>query len=307
MKRAILWSIAVAVALTLMACGEDATGDGGGPVTGAECRERLADSRFNGPVAQDAQAYGLVVNSDLAVGSNRILVGVLNDQDAPIGSPEMDVSLRFFDICESTEDPVATSDTEFIWTIEPVQGVFVAGAEFDSDGVYGAEMTIEGEGIDETSFARFEVKPQPLTPGIGAPAPASDSKTADDVKKLSQISTDPKPDRSFYRLSIADAVAEEQPFVLVFSTPKFCTSAVCGPTLDIVKDVAPDHPDVNFLHVEVYELPADPSDLQPVPAVREWGLPSEPWVFVVDASGEVAAKFEGGIGAEELDATLQRL
>src|SRR3970282_354931 len=30
-----------------------------------------------------------------------------------------------------------------------------------------------------------------------------------------------------------------------------------------------------------------------VPAVEEWGIPSEPYVFVVDADGDVAAKFEG--------------
>lgn len=291
-------------ALLLAACGG---GDEGGPVTGADCRQRVDDSTFTAAVPDDAEAYGLVVNSDLSVGSNRLLIGVLNDADAPIGSPEMEVSMDVFDICRSTEEPVASTDTEFIWTIEPVQGVFVGSAEFDREGKYGAEISIRGEGVDETVRTSFDVKAQPATPAVGAPAPTSDSKTAEDVKSLDQLTTDPKPDRSFYELSIADAVAAKQPFVLAFSTPKFCTSAVCGPTLDIVKGVAADHPDVNFLHVEVYELPADVNDLQTVPAVQEWGLPSEPWVFVVDADGNVAAKYEGGIGADELDAALQDL
>lgn len=292
-------------ALLLAACGGG--DDGGGAVTGADCRQRIEDSTFTAAVPDDAEAYGLVVNSDLSVGSNRLLVGVLNDADAPIGSPEMEVSMDVFDICRSTEEPVASTDTEFIWTIEPVQGVFVGSAEFDRDGKYGAEISIRGEGVDETVRTSFDVKAQPATPAVGAPAPTSDSRTAEDVKSLDQLTTDPKPDRSFYELSIAEAVAAKQPFVLVFSTPKFCTSAVCGPTLDIVKGVAADHPDVNFLHVEVYELPADVNDLQTVAAVQEWGLPSEPWVFVVDADGNVAAKYEGGIGAEELDAALQDL
>lgn len=303
MKRMLVTCMLVP-ALLLAACGG---GDEGGSVTGADCRQRIEDSTFTAAVPEDAQAYGLVVNSDLSVGSNRLLVGVLNDADAPIGSPEMDVSMKLFDICRSTEEPVASTDTEFIWTIEPVQGVFVGSAEFAREGKYGAEISIRGGGVDETVRTSFDVKPQPSTPAIGAPAPTSDSKTAEDVKGLGELTTDPKPDPSLYKLSIAEAVAAKEPFVLVFSTPKFCTSAVCGPTLDIVKSVAPEHPDVNFLHVEVYELPADVNDLQIVPAVQEWGLPSEPWVFVVDADGSVAAKFEGGIGADELDASLQDL
>jgi hypothetical protein len=293
----------VVPALVLAACG----GEEAGPVRGAACRERIEESRFTQTVPQDAKAYGLIVNSDLAVGSNRVLVGVLDDSDSPIGSPEMDVSMDLFDICSSTEEPVASSDTEFIWTIEPIQGVFAGRAEFEEAGTYGAEISIEGGSIDDTVFTSFDVKTEPSTPAIGAPAPPSDSKTADDVKDLELLTTDPKPDPSFYELSIADAVAAREPFVLAFSTPKFCTSAVCGPTLDVVKSVEADHPDVNFLHVEVYELPADVNSLQTVPAVQEWGLPSEPWVFIVDGAGNVAAKFEGGIGADELNAAIAAL
>ena len=36
----------------------------------------------------------------------------------------------------------------------------------------------------------------------------------------------------FYQVSVHDALAAHKPFVLVFATPAFCTSRVCGPTLD---------------------------------------------------------------------------
>jgi hypothetical protein len=302
MKRTSL-VLVLALALVAGACGEEEET----PVSGQACQQRIDSSEFNKPVPDDAEAYGLVVNSDLAVGPNRLLIGLLDGNDAPIGSPEMTVSMDIYDICKSETESVTSTDTEFIWTIEPVQGVYVGGAEFGAPGTYGAELTIKGDGIDETVKTRFDVKPQSSTPAIGAPAPTTDSKTAEDVKNLDEITTDPKPDPAFYEMSIADAVGAEEPFVLVFSTPKFCTSAVCGPTLDIVKGVAPEHPDVNFLHVEVYELPADPNNLQTVQAVQEWGLPSEPWVFVVGGDGAVAAKFEGGVGAEELNRTLSEV
>jgi hypothetical protein len=45
-------------------------------------------------------------------------------------------------------------------------------------------------------------------------------------------------------------------------------------------------------------------DLVTVPAVTEWGLPSEPWVFVVDDTGTVAGAFEGAASDEELKAAI---
>ncbi len=48
----------------------------------------------------------------------------------------------------------------------------------------------------------------------------------------------------------------------------------------------------------------DPENLEVVPAVQEWGLTSEPWVFVVDALGNVAGRFEGVVDPEEIEAAL---
>ena len=42
--------------------------------------------------------------------------------------------------------------------------------------------------------------------------------------------------------------------MLVFATPKFCTSAQCGPTLDKIKPFAAQYPGVTFINVEPYKL-----------------------------------------------------
>jgi hypothetical protein len=39
--------------------------------------------------------------------------------------------------------------------------------------------------------------------------------------------------------------------------------------------------------------------------VKEWNLPSEPWVFVVGRDGRVAAKFEGAVSVPELTAAVE--
>ena len=44
-----------------------------------------------------------------------------------------------------------------------------------------------------------------------------------------------------------------------------------------------------------------------VATVEEWGLPTEPWTFVVDREGRVQAKFEQFTPAEEIEAALKDL
>ena len=71
-----------------------------------------------------------------------------------------------------------------------------------------------------------------------------------------------------------------------------------------MRELAPQYPDVNFLHVEVFTNINDPANIVLAPAVEEWGLPTEPWVFVVDANGIVAGRYEGVVTPEELREVL---
>jgi hypothetical protein len=38
--------------------------------------------------------------------------------------------------------------------------------------------------------------------------------------------------------------------------------------------------------------------------MSEWGIDTEPWVFVLDENGRVAAKFNGPLSPQELTAAL---
>ena len=274
--------------------------------TGGTPESSATGSAFGGAFA-DAEAYPVFASTEVVIGENRFLVGLLDSNDAPIGSADIDMHIAFYDLDESETESVFDADMRFIETIPGERGLYVTKATFDSAGRWGAEVTVTGDGLDETVKAAFDVAEEGTTPAIGAPAPRSESLTADDVEKLSEISTDPHPDPAFYALSIKDAIAAKKPFVVVFSTPKFCTSQVCGPTLNIVKKASREFRRVNFIHVEVYENLDDPANLKPVRSVREWGLPSEPWVFVVDGKGLVAAKYEGTVTATELKEALGAL
>ena len=83
--------------------------------------------------------------------------------------------------------------------------------------------------------------------------------------------------------------------------------------MNIVKEIKDEYADrMNFIHVEVYDNPADIreqglSAARSVPALAEWGLPSEPWTFVVDGDGIVRAKYEGFIDSDELEVAISEV
>ncbi|MGH2729245.1 MAG: TlpA family protein disulfide reductase [Actinomycetota bacterium] len=252
-----------------------------------------------------AELFPVFASSELVVGENRFLLGLLDSNDAPIGSPDISVKAKFFFNAE--EEPRAETDLDFIWIDKPVRGLFATQVTFDTEGQWTTEIDIEGDGYDSTVRSGFPVLSESATPAIGEQPPASDTPTADDVKELSKISTDKHPDPAFYQVSIADALESGEPFVVVFATPKFCVSQTCGPMLDIVQDVAEGFAGVTFIHVEPYDLDKTPEELVPVDAAVDWGLPSEPWVFVMDDDGRVAAKFEGVLSTKELRNALSTL
>lgn len=288
--------VTLAGLLVLGACGERGADPAG--------REQAEDT-FSSNL-EDVETYPIFISSEIVVGENRFLVALRDGEtDAPVASPDIDVDISFFDLEESEDDPVAEVDTEFLWTSKPRSGVYVATPTFSRPGDWGAEVMVQGEGIEERVRGEFEVAEEPITPAIGDPAPPSNTPTAHGVDDIAQISSDEDPDPRFYERSISEALAAREPFVVVFATPKFCESQVCAPTLDTVKKVSRDFRDVTFIHSEIYEdlEPTNP----PVEAVTQWRLPGEPWVFVVDAQGRVAAKYEGVAGEAELRSTLRSL
>jgi len=282
--------VAVAAALSLSACSS-------GPEEGD-----VPTSKGVPTPGQDV--FPVVASSEIVVGDNRLQIGLIDENDAPVRSPKTTLQVDF--IGPGDEDPSDSSTMSFLWTIRPVQGLWVGEATFDRPGQWEAIIALQGGGYDAKVRTAFGVKKEGTTTAVGEKAPAVDTPTASDVADLSEITTDTDPNRSFYRMSIADAL-EAGPAVIVFATPKFCTSQACGPTLSIVKDAAKDFPGINFVHVEPYDLDKVPERLEPVPAVTTWGLPSEPWVFVTDGHGRLAAKYEGSVAPRELAAMLRRL
>ena len=93
----------------------------------------------------------------------------------------------------------------------------------------------------------------------GAAMPAIVTPTADDAPGVDPICTN-DPVCPLHDLTVAEALDEGRPLALLVATPAFCQIAICGPVLDVLLAVADDHPDVTFLHAEVYAHPHEELD-----------------------------------------------
>jgi hypothetical protein len=260
-----------------------------------------------------------VVSSELVTGRNRVIITIQDRAGRVLAAPDVSISMAFYDLGVSVDTAAGQAEGTFRWLIPDTRGTYVAYTDFTHAGDWGVEVTARANGQpDRVARVLFSVRDGGTTPAIGADAPPSDTLTASDPAALVAVSTDQHPDPAFYSLSTRDAIAAGKPFVVVFATPAFCVSGTCGPALDLVKEVAPDYAGrVNFIHVEPYLLKVTDGHtqpeldvlghLQPIRAVVEWGLPTEPYVFVVDAHGKIAAKFEGSAYPDELKAALDAL
>ena len=150
------------------------------------------------------------------------------------------------------------------------------------------------------------VKRASASPAVGSRAyPSRTPTVASAHGHLARITTATPPDRDLLRFSIAESLAAHRPFVVVFATPKFCTSRTCGPVVDVVQAVSRRFRarGIRFIHVEIYK------DNDPARGfnqwVRQWHLPTEPWVFLVGADGRIKAKFEGSVSVAELTAAVR--
>jgi hypothetical protein len=257
------------------------------------------------------------VTTEITVGPVRLLVNLLDaSTNASVASADHPVQLNLYNLAANQYNPAASANAVFMTTIPQLPGLYRAMVNFPNAGQWGLEA-IQDPGTAQAKTGRFifDVAQTGTTPAIGAAVQPEDTPTATDAAGIAAISTDDNPDPDFYTTSVAQALAAHEPFALVFATPAFCKTATCGPTLDVVKSVAANFKGrLTFIHVEPYELTLTDGHLQPVldennnpipvKSVDDWGLQTEPYIFVVDANGKLSAKFEGIAAADELSAAF---
>lgn len=295
---------ALALALVLTACG----GSGDGAST---------------PTAGGAGVRIVVEMSDLALGPNRLLLAVTDEQQNEVLGARL--VLRFFFIDPAADDRKTLKNSTSASPIEAINpyshthvngavvnhqagetNIQLANVAFDAAGEWVVEITgdIAGKRLPLVEES-FQVARESLTPRVGRPAPPSRQPILTDVSSIEEIDLSQPPNPETHTMTIAAAVASGRPTVIAFASAGVCASDICGPAKEIFDDLWAEHKHLaNFIHVEPYAQDAD-DRLTVLPWLREeWGVQDQPWLFVVDSAGIVSAKFQVAAGLDELEAAL---
>jgi len=267
----------------------------------------------------------LITTSELVVGRNRLAFALLRHGNL---LADADVAVRVYDTRDQDAQLVAALPAPYykLEVIEggrqvhihpdgtrhvhatptDVQGIYVAQVSFERPGPWGLEILARtADGALESARLSINALEVSRTPVVGTPAPRSRNVIASDVSDLRQIDSSELPDHRLHQTRIADAIGQGKPQVIVFATPKYCTSRVCGPVLDVLRTLIPTYGKrVAFVHQEIWQ--GGPSQII-APTVEEWSLRSEPWIFLVDGQGVIRGKFEGLTTRRELEPPLRRM
>jgi hypothetical protein len=234
----------------------------------------------------------LITTSELAVGENRFAFGLLQGnrflENAAVGLRlysldgqearlARELSAPYHSLQKMKDEPFLHRHPDgkrHAHQEDPdVRGLYVAQVSFPRPGSWGVEIFAHERSRFDAARVKVTVLDSPATPLRGSPAPRNRN------------------------------LIQGKPQIVLFATPRFCPSRMCGPVMNIVrKSLSPYGDRVVFIHQEIWQ---DFAAQKLFPAVEEWRLRTEPWIFIVDARGIVRAKFEGLVTSRELEAALE--
>jgi thiol-disulfide isomerase/thioredoxin len=251
----------------------------------------------------------VMVQSVITVGPNRFAIGLL-DGDKFVKNAK--VTLTFYDLSDGQPKQVGTIPAAYREAPDGFAAMYTVETTFPEAGSWGVAVsgtTSDGQPIDQK--VGFDVVSSSPELAVGKKAPAAKTPTLDSVGgDLKELTSAPKPNPAFYRLSLDQALASGKPTLVQFSTPAFCTSRLCGPVYDVIDKVYSAYADkVNFVHIEVYKDLPNPNLSKPqiADAMIAWGLKTEPWTYLLDKNGVVVWRVEGLITTDELQTALDAL
>lgn len=262
-------------------------------------------------------------STEFSVGDNRVSFTLRSRDGEPLEGARVIAQIRHADDTAHSP-PELTATYHEIQTETPHehsdghshphvyrQGIYVLDqVPIDRAGIWLAEFTVVSGGalvpkIEGLAFSVSEESSVPIvgthlseipggleTKGVRIPSPTLDSAAA-----------------VLGNESIGGAMGKEAPVLVVFASPEFCTSAMCGPVTQVAGLVAKRlNSNIGVFRVEPYDLDSARKDgtLRMSLQVQNWELPTEPWTFVISSDGVIVARFEGLYGADELATAITR-
>ncbi|HYH51705.1 MAG TPA: hypothetical protein VEG38_19345 [Acidimicrobiia bacterium] len=314
--------LALAVSLVLAACGD-------GDKKEAGTADTTATTAASGP----DKVSGSVASYDLAVGpAGRFMFGMFNEAKGPIGFGTAQFSFFFLgtNSGNETQEPGPTVTATYLplpgsdvpagdaskpqYLPTDQRGVYAANVAFHKPGFWGVAAVVDLDGRQEVKSA-FKVLPKHEVPAVGDPAPASQNLVVNSPGAPPEAidsrasANSPVPDPELHQTTVAQALAEKRPVVLIVSTPTYCVSLFCGPITDMAAELAKTYSNkARFIHIEVWK---DYKAQQLNDAAKEWIARgesiNEPWAFVIGADGKISHRFDNIVAKSDLEPILQQL
>ncbi|CAN5814771.1 thioredoxin family protein [soil metagenome] len=238
-------------------------------------------------VAPDAEPSLAVVAAtfeQLVDQPNPFVFGLFTLEQEPIE----DVSAQVYALPPGGGEPVGPWSAVPADTDVPPGGLYTVDADFAGTGVHEVVVVSDdGRAGSVAIDVRDTGSSQLPAPGQQAQAVPTPT-TADELGYTTLCTRTPEP-CGMHEISLDNALVREQPVVLLFATPAFCQTAVCGPTVDVLEELRSDFGDVQFVHCEIFSdegaTVGDP--------IQAWNLPTEPWLFVINPDGRIAGRADG--------------
>lgn len=234
----------------------------------------------------------------LSGSDRRYAFGVATKDNQPLEDAELQVRVRDMDGTELAGPFSAT----FVEHSGPL-GLYLTHIDVADPGRFLVEVS-DGQRIGEVAINVVDPGNSVLpTPGDEAIVTATP--TAQEPMGMEELCTLQPDDCGMHEVSLDEALAAGRPVMLLFATPAYCQTAMCGPAVEMLDEVRTDGDwgDVAFVHVEIF---ADAGQTLS-PPVQEWDLPTEPWLFAVGGDGVIVERMDGIMVADELRALAGEL
>ncbi|MEX2422312.1 MAG: hypothetical protein WD670_10910 [Actinomycetota bacterium] len=288
-----------------------------------------------GPSGPASTIVAIPASADLYVGEpQRVAFGVVSHDGGFVSFGTAEIEFAYIGTAAEPTDPrpgpsatatfvptygsPASSGGPTVTSGSEGRGVYEASdVMFDRSGFWTATISLDVEGLGPQSAEATVV----VTDDAGIPAPGdaalpTENLTVDSADvPLAAIDSRAAnkgviPDEILHEWTIARAIEEGRPALVVFATPVYCVSRFCGPVTDMIEDLAGPYADrAVFIHVEVW---GDFQNQVVNDAALEWlvmpnGDLIEPWLFLIGADGVVIDRWSSLWSEADVESQLEAL
>ena len=267
--------------------------------------EKLSNEVLTGP------QVGLATNT-FTPGENRLAFGVIDLEQSFVYGPTAvylarKPSLRARGPFLAPADSLVTAERfrsrQAATEGSSIAAIYSADVELAKPGRWYVLVVTRLGGELRGAPVQIEVSRESPVPEVGERAPEVSTETLASAGPDTDLLETREPPDNMHETDFADVVGTK-PVALLFATPAYCESRVCGPVTDIAAELEASYEDrVEFIHQEVYVDNDASKGIRP--PLRRFGLSTEPWLFTVDSDGRIAARLEGSFGVRQSEEAVR--